>query len=32
MVYQLNGEVTTQILEDVIKNKKPFYREKRSKN
>jgi peroxiredoxin len=27
MVYQVNGEITTQILEDVIKNGKPLYRE-----
>ena len=31
MVYQINGEITTQILEDVIKNGKPIYRANRTK-
>lgn len=26
LVYQLTGELTEQVLEDVIKNKEPFYR------
>lgn len=30
MVYQLTGELTTKILEDVIKNEKPFFRTKRT--
>lgn len=32
MVYQISGEITTQVLEDIIKNEKPFYRAKRTKN
>lgn len=31
MVYQISGEITTQVLEDIIKNEKPFYRAKRAK-
>jgi thiol-disulfide isomerase/thioredoxin len=30
MVYQLTGEITTELLEDIIKNEKPFFRAKRT--
>ncbi len=30
MVYQLTGEITTKLLEDIIKNEKPFFRAKRT--
>lgn len=30
MVYQLTGELTTDVLEDVIKNEKPFFRAKQA--
>ncbi len=29
LVYQLSGEITTQLLEDIIKNEQPFFRAKR---